>query len=163
MAVHHVWLGSIGPFIYNDELPLNDPDNLTDSTEQGLVTTGQVSVLSPPTADPHLVRAEDLRAALPSGIITMWSGSIASIPTGWLLCNGTNGTPNLSDRFILASGTNAPGTTGGSNTITINNNTLSQVVQSGTGTTVAAHPHTHTTTPTDTRPSYYVLAYIMKA
>ena len=45
----------------------------------------------------------------------MWSGSIASIPTGWLLCNGTSGTPNLIDRFVIAAGTTyAVGASGGS-------------------------------------------------
>jgi hypothetical protein len=59
---------------------------------------------------------------LPSGIITMWSGAISAIPTGWLLCDGTNGTPDLTDRFVIhadsdSGGTNDVGDTGGSNTI----------------------------------------------
>lgn len=41
---------------------------------------------------------------LPVGIICMWSGSIASIPAGWGLCNGTNGTPDLRDRFVAGAG-----------------------------------------------------------
>ena len=31
----------------------------------------------------------------------MWSGTIATIPAGWQLCDGTNGTPDLRDRFIV--------------------------------------------------------------
>jgi microcystin-dependent protein len=31
----------------------------------------------------------------------MWSGTVATIPSGWLLCNGTSGTPDLRDRFII--------------------------------------------------------------
>jgi hypothetical protein len=55
----------------------------------------------------------------PSGGIAMWSGSIASIPTGWRLCDGTNGTPDLRNRFIIGAGsTYAPGATGGSATST---------------------------------------------
>jgi len=38
---------------------------------------------------------------LPTGIICMWYGSVASIPTGWALCNGSNGTPDLRDRFVI--------------------------------------------------------------
>jgi microcystin-dependent protein len=38
---------------------------------------------------------------VPSGIIVMWKGSVASIPDGWALCNGSNGTPDLRDRFIV--------------------------------------------------------------
>lgn len=53
--------------------------------------------------------------AVPSGGIIMWSGSIATIPTGWLLCNGGSGTPDLRDRFVIGSGTNYPvASTGGS-------------------------------------------------
>ena len=38
---------------------------------------------------------------IPSGVIVMWSGNIANIPAGWALCDGTNGTPDLRDRFIV--------------------------------------------------------------
>lgn len=31
----------------------------------------------------------------------MWSGSVATIPAGWAFCNGSNGTPDLRDRFIV--------------------------------------------------------------
>ena len=41
---------------------------------------------------------------IPVGGIIMWSGSIASIPTGWALCDGNNGTPNLTDRFVVGAG-----------------------------------------------------------
>jgi hypothetical protein len=41
---------------------------------------------------------------IPVGGIILWSGSIASIPTGWALCNGSNGTPNLMDKFIIGAG-----------------------------------------------------------
>lgn len=50
----------------------------------------------------------------PVGGIIMWSGSISTIPSGWALCNGTNGTPDLRDRFVVGAGsTFAPGNTGG--------------------------------------------------
>ena len=56
-----------------------------------------------------------VRDIVPSGVIVMWSGSIASIPSGWLLCDGTNGTPNLRDRFIVGAGnTYAVAASGGS-------------------------------------------------
>lgn len=38
---------------------------------------------------------------VPSGGIIMWSGSISAIPAGWYLCNGSNGTPDLRDKFIV--------------------------------------------------------------
>jgi hypothetical protein len=60
-----------------------------------------------------------VRDIIPSGIITMWSGSVASIPSGWLLCNGSNGTPDLRDRFIVGAGSSySPGNTGGAASVT---------------------------------------------
>ena len=41
-------------------------------------------------------------SGFPSGGIIMWSGTIATIPSGWYLCNGSNGTPDLRNRFIIA-------------------------------------------------------------
>ena len=50
----------------------------------------------------------------PVGMITMWSGSTSNIPTGWALCNGSNGTPDLRNRFIVGAGsTYTVGQTGG--------------------------------------------------
>jgi hypothetical protein len=51
---------------------------------------------------------------VPSGFIGLWSGAAVAIPAGWLLCDGTNGTPNLKDRFIVGAGaTYAVGAAGG--------------------------------------------------
>jgi len=47
----------------------------------------------------------------------MWGKSKSEIPEGWNICDGTNGTPNLIDKFIKASDTN--GTTGGNSKITL--------------------------------------------
>ena len=56
---------------------------------------------------------------VPSGVILMWSGSTDTIPAGWALCNGQDGTPDLTDRFILGAGkTYQPGTIGGAATVT---------------------------------------------
>lgn len=54
----------------------------------------------------------------PSGMIAIWHGTIANIPSGFLICDGNNSTPNLLQKFlqgVAAAGTN-PGTTGGSAT-----------------------------------------------
>jgi hypothetical protein len=51
---------------------------------------------------------------IPAGGIIMWSGSIGAIPTGYYLCDGQNGTPDLRDRFVVGAGnTYAVGNTGG--------------------------------------------------
>ena len=52
---------------------------------------------------------------IPIGGIIMWSGTDGTIPTNWALCNGSNGTPNLVDRFIVGRGSAyGSGATGGS-------------------------------------------------
>lgn len=38
---------------------------------------------------------------LPSGVIMMWSGAASDIPSGFVLCNGNNNTPNLLDKFVV--------------------------------------------------------------
>ena len=51
---------------------------------------------------------------VPQGAIIIWSGSVNNIPSGWVLCDGTNGTPNLTDKFVLGAGNNyIVGATGG--------------------------------------------------
>lgn len=52
---------------------------------------------------------------IPAGVITMWSGSVASIPAGWYLCDGSNSTPDLRNRFVVGAGsTYSVADTGGS-------------------------------------------------
>jgi hypothetical protein len=54
-------------------------------------------------------------SGFPSGGIIIWSGSSASIPSGWLLCDGSNSTPDLRNRFVVGAGsTYAVNATGGS-------------------------------------------------
>jgi hypothetical protein len=61
---------------------------------------------------------------LPAGIIAIWPGTLSPtipllrvllpIPKGWALCDGTQGTPDLTDRYIVCAGNNyAVGATGG--------------------------------------------------
>ncbi len=85
---------------------------------------------------PVLTQADN--PGVPSGGIIMWSGSIASIPSGWVLCDGSNGTPNLTDRFIVgAGGSYSPDDTGGSADAVV-------VSHSHTGSTGSAGSHSHT-------------------
>ncbi len=41
---------------------------------------------------------------VPPGTIALWSGSEADVPDGWHVCNGSNGTPDLRDRFVMGAG-----------------------------------------------------------
>jgi microcystin-dependent protein len=50
-----------------------------------------------------------LASGIPAGVIAMWSGTIATIPSGWALCNGSNGTPDLRERFIIGASVDSGG------------------------------------------------------
>ena len=86
---------------------------------------------------------------VPSGGIIMWSGSVATIPSGWFLCDGTNGTPDLTGRFVVhadadSGGTYAPGDTGGANDVTLNSSQIPSHTHTFSGTTNTTGAHTHT-------------------
>ena len=91
--------------------------------------------------------------SFPSGGIIMWSGSVSSLPTGFVLCDGNNSTPDLRDRFIIGSGTNSGGThdvgdTGGSNSLTLTSGQLpahTHTVGNLVAATGGAHTHTGST------------------
>ena len=74
--------------------------------------------------------------AFVAGMIMLWSGSSASIPSGWLLCDGSSSTPDLRNRFVVgATSTYAVGATGGS---------ADAIVVSHTHTATVTDPgHTH--------------------
>ena len=87
---------------------------------------------------------EAINAVLPLGVILLWSGSVASIPTGWALCNGSNGTPDLRNRFVVGAGnTYAVGDTGGSDTVTLTTNQIPGHTHSLSATADSAGAHTH--------------------
>lgn len=70
------------------------------------------------------------KALIPVGMIAMWSGAANQIPAGWVICDGTDGTPNLENKFIrgsLSDGQNI-GATGGSDTVNINGSTSNSQV-----------------------------------
>jgi hypothetical protein len=77
--------------------------------------------------------------AFVAGMIMLWSGSSATIPTGWLLCDGSSSTPDLRNRFVVgATSTYAVGATGGS---------ADAIVVSHTHTATVTDPgHFHTST-----------------
>jgi hypothetical protein len=103
----------------------------------------KITGLANGTASTDAVAFGQLAVLLPTGIITMWSGSIASIPAGWYLCDGTNGTPNLRDRFIVGAGTTyAVSATGGSANATLVSHT--HTFSASTGAMSANNTHSHT-------------------
>ena len=90
-----------------------------------------------------------LAAAFSAGMIMMWSGSIATIPSGWVLCNGSSGTPDLRNRFVIGAHSDNSGvantTITGTNTLTGGSKDAIVVSHTHTGTSTVTDPgHTHT-------------------
>ena len=87
--------------------------------------------------------------AFVAGMIMMWSGTIATIPSGWLLCNGSSGTPDLRNRFIVGAFADNAGvantTITGSNTQTGGSKDSIVVSHTHTGTTSTIGNHNHNT------------------
>ncbi|MEQ8363361.1 MAG: hypothetical protein RH948_10870 [Cyclobacteriaceae bacterium] len=112
--------------------------NMTNLAASNNITTSSLnassaSVSGSVSAGSLAVTGFAANALVPSGVIVMWSGSTASVPAGWALCNGANGTPNLMDRFIVGAGSAyGVGNTGGASTVTLNVNQI------------PSHTHTYT-------------------
>ena len=79
----------------------------------------------------------------PVGGIIIWSGSKLAVPSGWHLCDGTNGTPNLRSRFVVGAGTTYPvGSTGGSaDAVVVSHNHSASTSVSGSTSTAGNHRH----------------------
>jgi hypothetical protein len=84
---------------------------------------------------------------LPAGLICMWHGLLANIPSGWVLCDGANGTPDLRSKFVKGAAAGVdPGATGGAATHTHANHashthTYSQIVNHTHPVTDPGHTH----------------------
>ncbi len=83
--------------------------------------------------------------AIPSGIVAMWSGLIVNIPSGWVLCDGTNGTPDLRDRFLVgAGGAYSVNDTGGADSVTLSTSQMpAHTHGDGSLSTNSAGNHSH--------------------
>jgi len=137
-------------------------------------------------ADTYYGDGSNLTGMFVTGMIMLWSGASNAIPTGWVLCNGSNSTPDLRDRFVVGAGGNySVGATGGADTVTLSINEIPShnhnlLYNSGSfgGSSGAVTPR-GTNTPTtpgltdrisntgggaahENRPPYYALCYIMK-
>lgn len=94
-------------------------------------------------------------AILPVGVILLWSGAVDAVPAGWALCDGANGTPNLSGCFVVGAGDNgvtvyAVGDTGGADSADLSHtHTIS-----GASASAAGHTHGSGTLATDTQAAH---------
>lgn len=75
--------------------------------------------------------------SVPPGLIALWSGYIANIPAGWLLCDGTKGTPDLRDKFVV-------GARQDTGNVAQTNLTGALTTSGGSTTSGASSGHTHT-------------------
>jgi hypothetical protein len=91
--------------------------------------------------------------AFVAGMIMMWSGTIATIPSGWLLCNGTSGTPDLRNKFIIGA---FQDTTGVAYTTVTGSDTQTGGTKDAI---VVSHTHTGTSTVTDSGHSHTLTNY----
>lgn len=92
-----------------------------DTTTKDFVTTRVAKCVAGPGTAFSLLKPASI---VPAGVIMMWAGSIASIPAGWALCDGTHGTPNLRGKFVVGydvtdSDYDAVGEMGGSTRVTL--------------------------------------------
>lgn len=90
-------------------------------------------------------------ASFTAGMIMMWSGTIATIPSGWVLCNGSNSTPDLRNRFVIGAHSDASGTA--YTTVTGSN------TQTGGSKDAVVVSHTHTATVTDPGHTHNAFSY----
>ena len=103
---------------------------------------------------------------LTSNLIVMWHGTIANIPSGYVICDGNNSTPNLLAKFVqgVATAATDPGTTGGSQTAHTHTIANSEQTDAGAGAGKWGRSATTTATggTTDGRPPFYDVAFLMK-
>lgn len=118
------------------------------------VTTGQIFVSAgvPKSGTSTILTAANVAANLPSGtdlcrtnMIVFWAGTSLSIPTGWHLCDGTAGTPDLRDKFIVGGGGALP-TSGTYAAATGNTHVTQPTVAIAALTTANLPRHTHGST-----------------
>ena len=101
--------------IANDAVTADKLANSINTTIAGKANTG--ANLSTFTNDTNYIT---LAQAFTTGMIIMWSGAISNIPSGWVLCDGSNNTPNLTDKFIVGAGNSyAVAATGGADSVTL--------------------------------------------
>jgi hypothetical protein len=110
-----------------------------DNYGNGVKNTFGIETLSVNTASNDsatLASTEFVHNIMPYGAVIMWYGVKNKVPYGWAVCDGTNGTPNLSDKFVVAASGDFYGQFPGS-TITGNSTSTGGTAQLG----VVSHSH----------------------
>jgi len=162
------------PLLAFKDLPTEKSNAIDLDDESKLATAKAVKLLN-----------DKVESRLPSGAIIIWSGSVNAIPTGFALCDGQSGRPDLRDKFVLGAGLGyGVGADGGSATRTLTANNLppfsingrgfnlkstdwrsggNPSVGNGTGEeTSRLLTYNGSSEPFSILPPYYSLAYIIK-
>lgn len=127
--------------------------NIMSSNGSTWVSQGLASIVAPGASGNVLTSNGTTwaSASLPSGfvagMIMMWSGTIATIPTGWVLCNGSNGTPDLRDRFIIGATQDSGGVA--------RTNVTGSLTQTGGSKDAIVVSHNHTASSSVTDPGHF--------
>ena len=106
-----------------------------DTTAQGATVTGTLTATT-----------FEGDGVVPAGAILLWSGAANAVPTGYVLCNGSNSTPNLQNRFVVGAGDSyAVDATGGANSTTIATTNLPSHTHSTGNHSHGVNDHSHST------------------
>jgi hypothetical protein len=128
---------------YINNLNASNPlstDSVAQADDHIRLIKSAVKATFPNITGPVTATQGQLNSPIPAGIIAMWSGALLAVPSGWALCDGSNGTPDLRNRFVVSQGSTYPlGTTGGGTT------TSSGGSHSHTTSTTGSHSHSGVT------------------
>lgn len=118
-------------------------NNIAELDSPTFTGTPTVPTAAPGTSTKQIASTEYvLKNGVPVGGIILFHGAVVDIPSGWFLCDGTNGTPDLRGTFIIgAGGAYNPGATGGSADAVV----VSHSHSGATGVASADHSHFGTT------------------
>lgn len=141
-------------FVVNVGLPLNNDDVTLSGLKLGslngnLINTVATTVTTSSQRNNAILTEKavvDLvNAVIPIGVILMWSGAINTIPGGWALCNGSSGTPDLRERFIVGAGGDNPEVTGSGYSVNATGGSKDAIVpyHGHTGSTTEEGSHSH--------------------
>ena len=189
------------PPVYPTTIPtLTDLPNRSDDTDwvtadryneikkelrAALVELGTLPKAGYADVDARLDAIEASITPIPSGLIALWTGTLANIPAGWNLCDGVDGRPNLLDKFVVGvpNDSTDPGGTGGEATHILSiaempahthTETYGRAWDAGAAPNIPAYrdtigPTQFTGDSTggggahENRPPFYVVAYIIKS
>lgn len=130
---------------YQREITLSAESNYSDSIKQ---KTATVKIYKTGESTPRIsldvkrLSKEVSASSVPSGTILPWYGALGNIPVGYALCNGSNGTPDLRDKFLVGAGSSYNlGNSGGADTVTLTTAQMPSHTHSGSTSVAGLHTH----------------------